>query len=151
MKTIDSKKKLLSGPEILTRVVYEGDSKMLKGLDPHIVMIGLSKELTMDGADPKQFGNTVFIGHVTQDKTGVYMRAFNIDTAKNYADNGEKYIKYLIGQGINKMYTEFDGPELLHMFKIFSKRPGTKDMTFNYYNLKDGRHGVEVLFTPSKD
>lgn len=148
MKTIDSKKKLLEGPEIITRVAHEMD---LGGMDPKIALIGISKEMTMPDAEPKQFGNTVFLGHYIKDKTGVYMRAFNIDTAKNFVDNGEKYIKYLMDQGVDKMYTEFDGPELLHVFKLFSKRPGTKDMTFNYFNIGKNKHGVEVLFTPSKE
>lgn len=148
MKVIDSKKKLLDGPEIVTRVAYEMD---LGGMDPKIALIALAKEMTMESADPKQFGNTVFLGHYTKDKTGVYMRSFNMDTAKNFVDNGEKYIKYLMDRGVDKMYTEFFGRELLHVFKLFSKRPGTKDMTFNYFNVGKNKHGVEVLFTPSKD
>lgn len=145
MKTIDSKKKLLEGPEIITRVVNDMDSTQLGGNEPKIALIGIAKELSMDGVEVKQFGNSVFVGHYIPDKTGVYMRAFNLDTAKNYVDNGEKYVKYLMDQGVDKMYTEFNGSALLNVFKLFSKRPGTKNMTFNYYELGDDNHGVEVL------
>ena len=148
MKPIDSKKKQLTGQEIITRAVYATD---LKGLDPQVALIGIAKELTMDSVEPKQYGNSVFIGHYIPDRTGVYMRVLNIDTAKNLIDNGERYFKYLISNKVDKIYTEFDGSEMLHAFKLFSKRPGTEDMTFRYYDFGKDRHGVEVLFTPTKD
>jgi hypothetical protein len=125
--------------------------KELNGITPQVALIGMAKELTMDDVEPKQFGNTVFIGHYTDDKTGVYMRALNMDTAKNFVDNGEQYIKYLLDQGVDKMYSEFKGSQLLHVFKLFSKRPGTKDMIFNYFKIDENTTGVEVVLDPSKN
>lgn len=150
MKLVDSKNKVIPGPEIITRVVYDMSEEELDGITPQVALIGLAKELTMDSVEPKQFGNTVFIGHYTDDKSGVFMRALNMDTAKNFVDNGEQYIKYLLDQGVDKMYSEFDGPQLLHVFKLFSKRPGTKDMIFNYTKIDENTNGVEVILDPSK-
>jgi hypothetical protein len=123
----------------------------LDGITPQVALIGLAKELTMDSVEPKQFGNTVFIGHYTDDKSGVYMRALNMDTARNFVDNGEQYIKYLLDQKVDKMYTEFNGSQLLHVFKLFSKRPGTKDMVFNYFKIDEDTNAVEVIIDPSKN
>ena len=150
MKLVDSKNKTIPGPEIITRVIHNMSEEELDGISPDVALIGMAKELTMEDVEPKQFGNTVFIGHYTDDKSGVYMRALNMDTAKNFVDNGEQYIKYLLDQGVDKMYSEFNGPQLLHVFKLFSKRPGTKDMIFNYFKIDEDTNGVEVIIDPSK-
>jgi hypothetical protein len=150
MKIIDSNKKLLPGPEIITEVVYKMD---LGGLDPTVALISIIKETTMDGAELKQYGNTVFLGHYTADKTGVLFRTFNMDTAKNVVDNGERYIKYLISQGVTKVCSQFYGHQFLHVFKLMSKRPGTENMTFNYHTTSNKGHIVEVILssTPQND
>lgn len=151
MKLVDSKNKVIPGPEIISRVIYDMSEDELDGITPQVALIGLAKELTMDSVEPKQFGNTVFIGHYTDDKSGVYMRALNMDTARNFVDNGEQYIKYLLDQKVDKMYTEFNGSQLLHVFKLFSKRPGTKDMVFNYFKIDEDTNAVEVIIDPSKN
>lgn len=152
MKIIDSNKKIIPGPEIIAKDIYNSSEEELDGETPQVALIAIAQELSMDGVEAKQFGNSVFIGHYTEDKTGVLTtHAINIDTARNFVNNVEKYFKHLLTQGVDKMYCEFYGSQLSHMFKIISKRPFAKDMVFNYFKLDEDTNAVEVILDPSKN
>jgi hypothetical protein len=152
MKIVDSNKKIIPGPELIAMDIYNSSEEELGGIEPQVALIAIAKELTMDDVEAKQFGNTVFVGHYTEDKTGIITtRALNLDTARNFINNVEKYFKYLLDEGVDKMYCDFYGSQLTHMFKIISKRPFAKDMRFNYFKLDEDTNAVEVILDPSKN
>jgi hypothetical protein len=143
---VDSKKKLLAGPEIIVKAMQSAD---LKGLPVHAALSGIIKELTLPGAELKQFGNTAFIGHrYAKNKNWVVVRAINVDSAKNLIDNCEAYLKFLIDSKIERMATfPIDSNEYTNIFKILQRKPFTKHFKFNY-QTKNNKSMVVVEMEP---
>jgi len=105
MEVIDSKKKKLSLQEVMIRAIY-AQKKDLK-VPPEQALISTVAELQMPGSEAIQFGNTVFITHYSAESPLCAMYALNIDTARNYINNGEMYVRYLIKRGIGGFATTY--------------------------------------------
>jgi len=134
METVDSKKELLGGPEIITRHVRDNP-----GLYPPGVSMGaIAAELTMPDKDVVQIGNTVFIGHLGKGKNSKKMsgRALNVDTGKNFITNGFKYFTYLQKRGITHYSTTFDSPVFLNAFRVFQRQAHKQDTQIGIGKLK---------------
>lgn len=121
MGLVNSKEKLLGGPEVITRAAYNiPDPKYPK----EVILAAVAAEFTLPRTDIVQFGNTVFVGHFGEGKSEKKMvgRAFNVDTGRNFIVNGFKYFIYLQQKGITHYTTEFSGPVFLNAFKLFKRR-----------------------------
>ena len=126
MEIVDSKEKLLKGPEIVAMSAYNiPDLKYPK----EVVLAAVGMEFTLPRTDLVQIGNTVFVAHMGKGKSKKKMvgRAFNVDTGRNFIVNGFKYFTYLQQKGITHYTTEFYGPVFLNGFKLFKRRADQQD------------------------
>lgn len=116
---IDSTKELISPPQILMEFMQRYGTD---GVPPQAALAGLIHEINMDDAESIQFGNTAFIGHYDEDKTTVYMMAFNVDTAANFVDNIENYVSYLYSRGVKVIITNYSDPTVTSAIKAAHRR-----------------------------
>ncbi len=82
MELVNSKEKLLKGPEIVAQSAYNmPDLKYPK----EVVLAAVAAEFTLPRTDLVQIGNTVFVAHTGKGKNKKKMvgRAFNVDTGRN--------------------------------------------------------------------
>lgn len=121
MELVDSKKKLLSGPEIIARRAEIHASKV--GKPVHYVLARIAAELTLPNTDTAQVGNTVFIGQRAKGENRDKMvgRALNLDTGKNFMENAIKYFEVLQRKGITAYMAYFTGKEYINGFKTFQR------------------------------
>lgn len=111
---IDSTKRLLQGPEIIFEYLQKHDTE--SDHPPEAKLAAISAEITMDDADVIQFGNTAYISHYGDDNV-VFMRALNVDTARNFIDNTENYVAYAFGRGVKKIATQYTDTAITTLIK----------------------------------
>jgi hypothetical protein len=142
---VDSKKKLLSTPEIVVKSVQASD---LNGIPVYAVLMGLMKEMSLPDAEVKQFGNTVFIGHrARQNKNWIICKLITIDSSKNLIDNCEAYVKFLVDSKIEKMATApFESKQISNMIKVLERKPFAKNWVFNWAPPKNNKTMVVIEF-----
>jgi hypothetical protein len=136
MELVNSKEKLLNGPEIVAQSAYNmADMKYPK----EAVLGAVAAEFTLPETDLVQIGNTVFVGHTGKGKNKKKMvgRAFNVDTGRNFIVNGFKYFTYLQQKGITHYSTEFTGPVFLNGFKLFKRRADQQDTKIEIGKYRD--------------
>ena len=141
---VDSAKKELSPPEIMTTAAAELD---LKGVTVEAAMIGLAHEVSLPDVDLTQVGNTVFVGHrgKKEQKTKMVGRAFNVDTARNFVNNYVEYLTELQNKGITHYSIDFDGEGLVPVAKAVGKRVHELGMQTKLGAFTDGT-GYRVFF-----
>jgi hypothetical protein len=121
VELVDSKKKLLAGPEIIARHAEVHASKV--GKPVYAILGAISAELTRPSADVAQVGNTVFIAHRAKGENRDKMvgRALNLDVGKNFMENAIKYFELLQRKGITTYMAYFTGKEFVNGFKTFQR------------------------------
>lgn len=151
MQTIDSKKNKLSMQEIMVRSLHDQRHDLDVPLDQ--ALLQLVAELQMENSEAIQFGNTIFVTHYSPQSPLCVMYALNVDTAKNYIDNGELYVRYLIKRGIKGFVTSFNKESFGIPFKQIEKNhlgivdttrtPGKRFMTtVQFYDKKQEKKNV---------
>ena len=135
MIVVDSKEKLLPGPEIVAQTIYNMPQMKFSN---EAVMGAIAAETNLPDTDIVQIGNTVFLAHRGKgpNKNKMVGRAFNVDTGRNFAVNGFKYFTYLQQKGITHYTTIFDGPVFLNAFKIFQRRAKKQDTEIGIGRLR---------------
>ena len=139
--TVDSKQEQLSIPEIITQAVY---NTPVEGVPPYAAILSIIKEGTMPNCEVKQYGNTVFITHFSEDKDLAVGRALNVDVASNFIYNGEEYFRDLVKGGTRKFVAQFDQVSFARAFMMFKKKPITTKMRMFMYKLDDGEVQVRI-------
>lgn len=119
METVDSKKKKLAFQEVMVRAIVSQKKDLDVPVD-HALM-SLIAELQMPNTEAIQFGNTVFISHYSPESPMCAMYALNVDTAKNYINNGEMYVRHLIKNGITGFVTTYKTESFGIPFKQIEK------------------------------
>lgn len=114
---IDSNDELLAPPAILLEFM---DRYGAGEYPVHAAVAGLVEELGMDDAESIQFGNTAFISHYDGDV--VFMRALNVDTAKNLVDNIENYVMYVFRRGVKTIFTNYTDPVVTSVIRTVFNR-----------------------------
>lgn len=142
---VDSKQQMLPVNQIVTIAVDNMNSKF----PPDAVIQGITAEYQQKGALPMRYGNTLFLCHKGKDKTG-FFRALNADTARNYVENGNKWVKEAYDIGFDFMVTRFEDPTILNVFKAISRRPPRPNMGYQASKLKDGQIQVVLQLGPSR-
>lgn len=139
--TVDSKQEQLSIPEIITQAVYNTPRE---GVPPYAAILSIIKEGTMPHTEVKQYGNTVFITHFSEDKDLAIGRALNIDTAQNFVYNGEEYFRDLVRGGSKKFVAQFDQVSFARAFMAFKRKPITTDMKMWMVKTPSGKVQVRI-------
>lgn len=121
MYTVDSKETPLPAPEVIMESIRNYN---ITPYPPEVVATSIAQEMTMPDVDMVQIGNTVFIGHhgKGENKDKMVGRAFNIDTGRNFVENGFKYFKYLKRKGYTRYVTQYDGDVFDGAFRAFQRR-----------------------------
>jgi len=130
---VDSKKKQLSQDAIVMIAAQETKS-------PHpasTVYAALVKEMNMPGTSLVRDGNTLFVIHVGQGRTGVF-RALNADTARNYLENSYAFIQGAYKMGFDVLVSEFEDPTIFNIFKAISRNPPQEGMGYKAERTKKG-------------
>lgn len=148
MAITNSKKEQLGMPEVIAHALANEARahRLPEGVDFQTAILAVTKELTMESAEHKQIGNTVFISHYSDDHKEVYMRALNVDTARNYLENAIAYTKYLASAGVERMVSDFKGEAVLHIFNTIAE--DYKDAGWGMkviHNAKDGYRAYVVM------
>jgi hypothetical protein len=116
---IDSTKELLTPPHIMLQFAHQYSNEY----PVNAVVAALVEEMNMKDAETIQFGNTVYINHYDEDdKSSVFMRAMNVDTAANFVDNTENYVVYAFGRGVKTILTVYEDPVITSVIKAVESR-----------------------------
>jgi hypothetical protein len=130
---VDSKKKQLSVDAILMIAAQETKS-------PHpasTVYAAMVKEMNMPGTSLVRDGNTLFVIHNAEGRTGVF-RALNADTARNYLESSYAFIQGAYKMGFDTLVSEFSDPTIMNIFKAISRNPPQEGMGYKAERIKTG-------------
>jgi hypothetical protein len=139
--TVDSKKEQLSIPEIITQAVYNTPTK---DVPAYAAILSIVQEGSMPNTEVKQYGNTVFITHFSEDRDLAIGRALNIDAAKNFIINGEQYFRELVEGGTKKFVAQFEQQSFATAFMAFKRRPITTEMEMWVGETVTGKTQVRI-------
>jgi len=122
-QVVDSKQKELDTNAIITIAIQETGVQ----LDVGTAYASIINEIKSKGTTAIREGNTIFIIHHAKDRIGTF-RPLNADTARNYINNVSTFLTAAYNIGFDTLYTQFQDPTLLSLFKIIfkSKPPETK-------------------------
>jgi len=122
---VDSKKKQLSEQAIMMIAAQETKSQH----PASTVYAAMIKEMNMVGTSLVRDGNTLFIIHVGEGRTG-FFRALNADTARNYLESSYAFIQGAYKMGFDVLVSEFEDPTIMNIFKAISRNPPQEDMGY---------------------
>jgi hypothetical protein len=137
LTVVDSAQEPLPAPTIISMVVSELD---LGGIPPAAALASIVKEMSMEGADMMQSGNTVFLAHrgTGEEKDLMWGRAFNVDTAQNFIANGLRYFTHLQDIGIKRYVSEYDDDIYDSAFRAWKRYADRADTKIAVGRLSDG-------------
>ena len=145
MQLIDSRERDLSGPEIITIAAknLDDDSVPLQQM-----LLLIAKELSLEGTEPVQVRNTVFITHRGKgdNKNKAVGVVLNADTTNNFLGNCWKYLSHLQGRGITHISFDVDSEPMLAVFKWLNKKAENLDTQISVAKLSNGDYRGYVLF-----
>lgn len=142
---IDSRKKQLSFQEVMMYRVQDEDEKHKLPYSAETVLLLLIEELKMPNCKAVLFGNTFFIYHVNEDKTGAVVRMLNVDTATNLMNNSVKFARHLQKEGITHFFSTYDYKGYTKLFAALQKK------NFGTVVTKDlGKEGYVSCVTMAK-
>lgn len=101
------------------------------------VYAAMLKEMNMEGTSILRDGNTVFIIHHAEGRTGVF-RALNADTARNYLENSYAFIQAAYKMGFDILVSDFEDPTIMNIFKAISRNPPREEMGYRAERTETG-------------
>jgi hypothetical protein len=122
---VDSKKKQLSEQAIMMIAAQETKSRHPAAT----VYAAMVKEMNMPGTSLVRDGNTLFIIHVGEGRTG-FFRALNADTARNYLESSYAFIQGAYKMGFDVLVSDFEDPTIMNIFKAISRNPPQEGMGY---------------------
>ena len=140
---VDSKKEDLDVGRIAVIATYHTHSEA----PPNQVAMAILMELQQPGTLPVKIGNTLFLAHESKEPKHYIFRALNADTAENYANNSEEFIRRMDQEGAIELATQFSDPRLLSMIKAVALRmskQGDGPAGYRVYQSKDGQYLVAI-------
>jgi hypothetical protein len=129
---VDSKKKELDIEPIIVLAAAETKSD----LPVEKVWAAILNELNMENVTLFREGNTLFIVHHIEPRKG-FFRALNADTARNYLENSYLFIQAAQKYGYDVLYSQFDNPTVLNIFKAISRNPPFPGMGYEVQKEDD--------------
>jgi hypothetical protein len=141
---VDSQQEELDIQTIVSIALKETDS----GYPFDQAYPAILKELTMPECILLRYGNTLYIVHRTDPRTG-FFRALNADTPQNYLESGFAFVETTYNAGFDTLVTEFKGSSILNIFRAVSKNPPQEGMGFAVQKGQDDTYRVTLqLGTP---
>jgi hypothetical protein len=136
---VDSKQHKLGNPQIVAIALKNTKTPYPAG----VAMTAVVAEMSQPKTKVQQFGNTVFVLHMGNDRGGAF-KAFNADTAANFMQNSIQFLVWAKRLGMQTLVTDFEDPNIYRMIKLISDRPPMQGMGFESHNLKDGGMRVGI-------
>jgi len=130
---VDSKKKELSVDAILMIAAQETKSRH----PASTVYAAIVKEMNIPGASIVRNGNTIFVIHVGEGRTGIF-RALNADTARNYLESSYAFIQGAYKMGFDVLVSDFEDPTIFNIFKAISRSPPQEGMGYRAERTNKG-------------
>ena len=143
---VDSNQTMLPVGEIVAIAAQNMESPV----PPAAIIQGIKAEMKQPGARPMRYGNTLFICHKGKNRVGMF-RALNADTARNFLENGLRWVTTAYDAGFDYMVTQFDDPTLINIFKAISKRPPRTNMGYQVRKMQDGKIQVILQLGPKRE
>ena len=137
---VDSKKQMLAVKDIIENAAKE--SGVNRPLEEVIHMLTI--ELTMPQIWKCREGNTLYVVHKTAQPGVGYFRALNADVARNFVENGRKFVDAAYKVGFDVLVTQFADPTILNVFKIIARDPVREGMGFATQKTNDGGFQVTL-------
>lgn len=128
MNPIDSKKQILSFPDILVHAIAAGSASKLEFQKAMMLTL---KELEMQSAEAINVKNTVFLSHFTPDRKTAYLKVFNADTFKNFIGNLEIYLRDALQHGTDMFVYIYEDSSADAVFNNLRKRGITVETNKN--------------------
>lgn len=142
MEAIDSKKQILTFPEILGHAIAgSGVSK----LDFQKSMMMTLEEIKMESSEAINVKNTIFLGHFTPDRKTAYLKIFNADTFKNFLGNLEVYLRDAASHGTDMFVYPYENHSAEAVFNHL-RRKGIA--TVETRSDKSGKMAAIILLDP---
>lgn len=145
MQMVDSKQRELTPEEIIGIAGMNTDTGMPYG----VVVKAVTDELNMPNTLFIRQGNTLFIMHKAKPRVA-FFRALNADTAPNFLENSNEFIRACYKMGFDTVATEFKDPSLLNIFRAISRNPPMKGMGYKVQETEDGGFYVTVQCGPKR-
>ncbi len=145
-KMVDSREKELSVEDIIGIAGMNTDA----GVQVGQLIEMINAELNMPDTLFLRHGNTLFIIHKAKPRVG-FFRALNADTANNFLQNGNEFIKACYKMGFDTMATEFSDPTVLSVFRYISQNPPNPNMGYQVQKTGDGGFYVTVQCGPRRE
>ena len=101
------------------------------------VYAAIVKEMNIPGASIVREGNTVFVIHVGEGRTGIF-RALNADTARNYLESSYAFIQGAYKIGFDVLVSDFEDPTIFNIFKAISRSPPQEGMGYRAERTNKG-------------
>ncbi len=114
---IDSREQKLDISDVILLSVEELTKPELRAK----MLALIARETALPSADTIQFGNTVFLTHINDDKSKSIGRAFNVDTARNFKRNGLRFAAHIQDMGVRKYVTMYEDDVYDSLFKNWKK------------------------------
>jgi len=130
---VDSKKKELGVEAILMIAAQETKTPY----PASTVYAAMVKEMNIPGTSVIRNGNTIFVVHVGEGRTGIF-RALNADTARNYLESSYEFIQGAYKMGFDTLVSEFEDPSIFNIFKAISRNPPQEGMGYRAERTKRG-------------
>ena len=147
---IDSKKEQLNMPDIIKNALEQMPKNKYSF---HAIFLSIVKELTLPGAGAIRKGNTLFIFHkIKGNERTAFFRALNCDTPQHYLEHSKEFTKEMYSKhGIDVMFTQFNDPTLLNIFKYIGKdKPKNMGYKAEFFKDKDLYQVTVKLGKPRK-
>ena len=144
-RMVDSQQQELSAEDIIAIAAMNTDA----GVDRQKAIEMINAELKMDDTLFIRQGNTLFILHKAAPRVG-WFRALNADTAENFLENSNEFIKACYKMGFDTVATEFQDPSLLNIFRAISRNPPNPQMGYKVQETEDGGYYVTVQCGPMR-
>lgn len=147
MAVVNSKEKQLPMSEVIAMALgnMEKAKELPEGVPLYAAILGVMQELATTDAKYEQRGNTVFIAHYSEDGREMSVRALNVDTARNYAENTYAYAQDVNAAGVERLTSDFRGTTVLNLFKSVARQPFAKNWSMKVLRNRDGLMRAYVL------
>lgn len=130
---VDSKERELE----VEPIIILGADELGSNMPPATIYAAVIAELNEKNVTLFKEGNTLFIVHHIGPREG-FFRAINADIAKNYLENSYTFIQVAQKYGYDVLYSHFENPTVLNIFKAISRNPPFPGMGYSVKKEKGG-------------
>lgn len=152
MPITNSKDKQLEISEVIAAAL--GDlykRRMLPdGIPLYAAIMATIAEGTQPNVEVTQLGNTVFFAYYSKDRKEVYIKALNVDTARNYLNNSIEFTKGLKAAGVERLVADTYDKAIEQLFDAIARTPMAKNWGMKVME-SDNNPRVKRMFVNMKD